>query len=512
MPKNIVVFSDGTGQDGGVRPEQNMSNIYKMYRACRVAPDTAINPKEQVTLYDPGLGTDTSATGWTNIRKRVQKLHASVVGRGITVNIIDCYEFIINHYAPGDRVFLFGFSRGAYTVRSVANLLMLCGVPTKAGEAPLQKFRRSTRDIAEEAVVKVLEHGAGHPRADFEAERLELARRFQEQYGSKHESGEKYRSNVAPYFIGVFDTVAALGRKGLANWAIKFALIVGAAILGAGIAAPIALIGGAAVFWGGSAFWPTFLTLTLLGALALPLSVWLNQRRSLRKEIRDFPEPGDRKSHTAEWRGANFDRLLSRFVTYARSANAIDETRADFARVKWGTTMDAPEMIDGHERLKQVWFSGNHSDIGGSYPEAESRLSDIALVWMIEEATVIPHPLKIGPVYANGKKIASTGGAGTELHLHPADDGLQHCEVTAMKDMLDRRMPTWVRKYTGWLGYSEEIRDIGEASELHPTVITRFTHGSVQQCSGIKAYKPPALSNHQLCKAFYSSSSEEGSA
>ena len=62
MTKNIVVFSDGTGQDGGVRPEQRVSNIYKMYRASRVSFDNPTDPAIQVTMYDPGLGTDLSAT------------------------------------------------------------------------------------------------------------------------------------------------------------------------------------------------------------------------------------------------------------------------------------------------------------------------------------------------------------------------------------------------------------------------------------------------------------------
>ena len=49
MPKNIVVFSDGTGQDGGVRPEQRLSNVYKIYRACRVGADNSIDPRQQVS-------------------------------------------------------------------------------------------------------------------------------------------------------------------------------------------------------------------------------------------------------------------------------------------------------------------------------------------------------------------------------------------------------------------------------------------------------------------------------
>lgn len=93
------------------------------------------------------------------------------------------YAFIINHYEPGHRIFLIGFSRGAYTVRSLANLLMLCGVPTKTPTGPLMRFRKQVDDIATEAVTVVLEHGAGYPRDQYAAERLEQARRFREKYG-----------------------------------------------------------------------------------------------------------------------------------------------------------------------------------------------------------------------------------------------------------------------------------------------------------------------------------------
>lgn len=98
---------------------------------------------------------------------------------------------------------------------------------------------------------------------------------------------------------------------------------------------------------------------------------------------------------------------------YARSANAIDETRADFDRVGWGSagTVRTRVGVEPHPLL-QLWFAGNHSDVGGSYPEVQSRLSDIALQWMIEQAISIPDGLKIGPVFANGNKIQSTGDVG----------------------------------------------------------------------------------------------------
>lgn len=213
MAKNILIFSDGTGQAGGVRPDQRLSNIYKLYRASRTAPDSSIDPAIQIAFYDAGLGTDDDVgqTLWSVIAF-FRKLLASATGRGITTNIIDCYEAILNAYEPGDRVYLFGFSRGAYTVRSVAGVLALCGIPTKGIDgSALPKYRSETRRIADEAVRKVYEHGAGKPISDYEDERNEQARRFRSTYGSDFDG----HGNADPYFIGVFDTVASLGAKGI---------------------------------------------------------------------------------------------------------------------------------------------------------------------------------------------------------------------------------------------------------------------------------------------------------
>jgi len=88
------------------------------------------------------------------------------------------------------------------------------------------RFRKSVRDISWEAVDTVLEHGAGHPRAQFEDERVELSRRFQVKYGS----GDGSDPNVAPYFIGVFDTVAALGAKGMRYLVIQAGLSAGVSL------------------------------------------------------------------------------------------------------------------------------------------------------------------------------------------------------------------------------------------------------------------------------------------
>lgn len=303
MPKNIVVYSDGTGQDGGVRPEQRISNVYKLYRASRNHPDNAIEPHQQVAFYDPGLGTDIGATALTAPVRFVQKLLGSVTGQGIKRNIADCYEFIVNHYEEGDRIFLIGFSRGAYTVRCVANLLMLCGVPTRTPAGHLMRFRKAVRDIAEEAVDKVLEHGASHPRAEFEAERDELARRFQIKYGS----GDGRDSNAAPYFIGVFDTVAALGATGMRRLLIHIGLSLG---VGTGIALlsilPAIIISALFHWFFGPGFWWIAVALVATSTVAGTGLWWRKQKAANLKTIRDFPKAGDVYSHYADWKGENF--------------------------------------------------------------------------------------------------------------------------------------------------------------------------------------------------------------
>jgi uncharacterized protein (DUF2235 family) len=507
MPKNIVVYSDGTGQDGGVRPEQRVSNVYKMYRASRISPETAIDPREQVAFYDPGLGTDIGATALTSPVRSVQKLLASVIGSGITTNIADCYEFIINHYQPGDHIFLIGFSRGAYTVRCVANLLMLCGVPTRTPCGPLMRFRKAVRDIAKEAVDDVLEHGAGHPRAEFEAEREEMAKRFRNKYGSDGD-GTAGESNVAPYFIGVFDTVAALGAHGLRRLLIHISLGAAVAIASALLLVlPAVAIAGLLYLLLGMVFWWTMLGLMTASMVVTNVWWWRRQKAGTLKTIRDFPKPGDVRTHYAEWKGDNFDRLLSRYVHYARSANSIDETRKDLDRVAWGGVQTGvPDKLDGIDRLMQWWFAGNHADVGGSYAETESRLSDIALEWMIEQATVIPNGLKIEPVMVHGDKMPGTGAVGEPLWLFPAADGVQHCEIAATRDMLDRwaeRIPRFLRRFVANWNWEEKGRDIKHDAPVHPSVKERFKIDFVVQCAGWGPYRPKALERHDDFRNYY---------
>jgi hypothetical protein len=162
----------------------------------------------------------------------------------------------------------------------------------------------------------------------------------------------------------------------------------------------------------------------------------------------------------------------------------------------------------GHDRLVQRWFAGNHSDIGGSYPEPESRLSDIALRWMCEQATSVPDGLKTGPIFVDGLKMPNTGDAGPALNIFPAADGVQHCEVASMRDTLDAyaaKLPKWrwLQRYISGMKWETKVRDITHDAPVDPTVKTRAALASVTQCSDVGPYRPEALRGHDDFKGLY---------
>ena len=470
MAKNILIFSDGTGQAGGLQPDQRLSNVYKLFRAARTGPDSPVDPAEQVAFYDAGLGTaKDEGTIPLRMLQTLRKFVSAAIGFGISRNIADCYEAILKHYEPGDRIFLFGFSRGAYTVRCVAGVLNLCGIPTRTPSEPAcPRYGRALRAIADEAVGKVYEHGAGRDRARFEPEREEQARRFRAKYGSEIDG----KSNAAPYFIGVFDTVAALGASGVKRFVMNAAILLIALGASAAVAKATSLLG--------ADFYPAFFTALAIGALVFGAPLV----RSSLKIIRDFPEPGRSRWHWAGWRSGFYDRYLDKRVRYARHALAIDETRSDFARVPWGVKGDFPDRVPGEPLwLVQLWFAGNHSDIGGSYPEDESRLSDIALQWMVEEVSRLPHPLVIDH---------------TKLHLFPSAGGMQHSEIQGMLDQYPGWVPAACR-----LGWREAPRPIDVAAPLHPSVLERFSLAVVSDYGRRRPYRPPSLDKHNAVAHFY---------
>jgi len=464
MVKNIVVFSDGTGEQGGVRPDQVLTNVYKLYRASRISGDNVVDPAQQVAFYDPGLGTiNDSGVVRLSLLDRFKSFAGLAFGIGITDNIIDCYEFILQNYQPGDRIYLFGFSRGAYTVRSLAGVLRLCGIPKHdADGSRLPTSGPELRRIAEHAVKDVYEFHYGKAQWGYQAKRLEPAAEFRRQYGSgaNDENDEKrIFSNAAPYFIGVFETVAALVLSGRRKFLLVVIIFVLSVICGVGVAVMEWLTSLSLKV--GLSFFPTLIGATLVIFAASLLYLWKSR-----------------------WTATSYDKSLDPRVKCARHAMAIDEWRADFQRVPWGRQGD----VDAHNMrakpsdpvwLKQVWFAGDHADIGGGYPETESRLSDIALRWMVSELRSTEEPLILND---------------TLLNLFPDPAGMQHDEVEGYRE-----------RYFGLRIWKKALRKVENGSVLHDSVLRRFACGPVKLFREWGLYRPENLRGVSEVASYYDS-------
>ena len=119
--KNIVVCCDGTGNE----ISENISNVLKLYRVLR---KTCKTQPCQVVFYDPGVGTLARPDPWTKFKQDAVAVLGLATGYGLDDNVLAAYEFLINQYEDGDDIYLFGFSRGAYTVRVLAGLVHRIGL------------------------------------------------------------------------------------------------------------------------------------------------------------------------------------------------------------------------------------------------------------------------------------------------------------------------------------------------------------------------------------------------
>jgi len=131
LPKRILVFMDGTGNEGGLLPDESRTNVYKLFRATRSGPDSCIDPTTQVAFYIHGIGTPEPGKSmkW---RDHVHQMF----GAGLTQRIIDGYAAVVSVWEPGDLIYLFGFSRGAYAARCLGHVLELFGRDWHGGWLP----------------------------------------------------------------------------------------------------------------------------------------------------------------------------------------------------------------------------------------------------------------------------------------------------------------------------------------------------------------------------------------
>ncbi len=124
MPKNIVLCCDGTANEFA----QDRTNVIKLYST--LVHDTPA----QVTYYHPGIGTMEPFGSLSPLTRRLTRVLGMAFGYGLENDVRDVYVFLMQTYQPGDRIFLLGFSRGAFTVRVVASLVKMYGIIRQGNE------------------------------------------------------------------------------------------------------------------------------------------------------------------------------------------------------------------------------------------------------------------------------------------------------------------------------------------------------------------------------------------
>jgi uncharacterized protein (DUF2235 family) len=185
MSKNIVLCCDGTASEFA----QDNTNVIKLFYTLDQ------DPNQQVTYYHPGLGTMEPAGALTPVARKFTKALGMAIGYGLAADIACAYSFLMEHYADGDKVFLFGFSRGAYTVRAVCALLHMYG--------QIRPGNESLVPYAIRMMLAIDRVRSDHPK-EAAARQLyfELARGFRDTLS---------RQQCKPWFVGVWDTVSSVG-------------------------------------------------------------------------------------------------------------------------------------------------------------------------------------------------------------------------------------------------------------------------------------------------------------
>jgi uncharacterized protein (DUF2235 family) len=308
--KRIVLLSDGTGNSAA---KLFKTNVWRLYQALDLAEPVA-GDVPQVASYHDGVGTSSF---------KPLAILGGAFGWGLKRNVLDHYEYLCRTWQPGDEIYAFGFSRGAFTIRVVVGLIADQGLlrhcsDFELGYAARDAYRAYRRKFNRTGgLVKPLRWARDHLvirsyRYLFkQAAYTKIPYRPSRDVGAPSEA--MTRDEVPSIrFVGVFDTVAAYGTplaeltRGIDDWV-----------------------------------WP----------LSMP------------------------------------DNVLSPKVRVARHALALDDERDTFHPLLWDEVAeqrnaDAGKVPQG--RLQQVWFAGMHSDVGGGYPD--DSLSYAPLHWMMRES------------------------------------------------------------------------------------------------------------------------------
>jgi uncharacterized protein (DUF2235 family) len=310
MSKNIVLLSDGTGNSSS---KLFKTNVWRMFQALDLTDAT-----KQVAYYDNGVGTSSF---------KLFAVLGGIFGFGLKRNVIDIYSFCSRNYVPGDRIYGFGFSRGAFTIRVVALLIAYEGLVLYTGdEAALARqakdayrvFRRRFNNIM--IFVTLLR------------DLRDLCIRAWRYLCRVPQYNKNDQIDVPKiHFLGLWDTVDAYGG-------------------------PIQEITDAIDHW----YWP----------LSMP-------DRFMKSKVHRACHALALEEERDAFKPVIWDERYVR--------NMQDDKLYDI-QAGWTPDVAEPEKLApiDNRRLSQVWFVGVHSDVGGGYPQ--DGLSYVTLDWMFDRA------------------------------------------------------------------------------------------------------------------------------
>jgi uncharacterized protein (DUF2235 family) len=190
VSRNLVLCCDGTNNEFG--PEN--TNVVRLVQVLDR------DPRKQRLYYDPGVGTLPEPGALTRLQKRISELFGLAFGAGLTWKVGEAYTYLMESWEPGDRVFLFGFSRGAYTVRVLAGLLHALGLLPR-GNSNLVPY-----------VLRLFAAGRGQSagQADTGSNYWKLCNSFRKTFARQiSEDADERRFTV--HFLGLWDTVSSVG-------------------------------------------------------------------------------------------------------------------------------------------------------------------------------------------------------------------------------------------------------------------------------------------------------------
>lgn len=191
--KNVAIFCDGTWNSADAVDVTNVALAHQA--AVKVTAEGV----PQARTYFPGIGTPSKKAGW--LERQVDKYTGGAFGWGMDARLQAAYRLIAERYEPGDRLFLFGFSRGAYMARSLAGMIRNCGLPTAETAARIPEAMEIYRSRAP----------GSHPDAPGP---LTFRAEFSPRFATSETDRLVRRGDVAMVavdYLGVWDTVGALG-------------------------------------------------------------------------------------------------------------------------------------------------------------------------------------------------------------------------------------------------------------------------------------------------------------